>query len=261
MNEGFKEISFNLIPIYDAEVCKEKHYLLDPPSLDEAQTLERLKSKYNTYKSSYYLNGNSEDDSKAYNMYKSLFSVDYRLDESSGRFVADLSFSFLHWNLIEQLKTRKLAVDQIDEQQIENIFYNILPNGNTVLHLLHSKGDVLEKLMKVAHPDAEDRKKADIHVPFIPNLEGNSPIHLNSKAEEFRYINMYLEFLAGYPIDHHSRAINGELHTMIIHDLPNFIPYLQSRVYQTEQISSISKGEIKKENINSVCVSALWTSP
>ena len=130
-----------------------------------------------------------------------------------------------------------------------------------MLHVLHSKGDVLEKLMKVAHSDPEDKKKISIHVPFIPNLDGDSPIHLNSKGEEYRYINMYLEYLAGYPIDHHSRAINGELHTMITHELPNLIPYLKSRVYQTEQISTISKGEIKKENKNSVCVSALWTSP
>jgi hypothetical protein len=99
-----------------------------------------------------------------------------------------------------------------------------------VLHNLHSRGDVLEKLMKVAHPDVEDRKKISIHVPFIPNIEGNSPIHLNSAGREYRYINMYLEFLGGYSIDHHSRAINGELHTMVTHALPNFIPYLKSRV-------------------------------
>lgn len=88
--------------------------------------------------------------------------------------------------------------------------------------------------MKLAHPDPEDRKKISIHVPFLPDIEGQSPIHLNSKTEEFRYINMYLEFLAGYPIDHHSRAISEEYHTMVEHNLPNFIPYLVSRAQQTD---------------------------
>ena len=115
VNDKFKEISYNLIPLYDRDICTERHYMLDPPSLDESKTLDRLKRKYNVYKSSYYLKNNLEDASNSYSIYKDLFSVDYRLDESSGRFVADLSFSFLHWNLIEQLRNRKLAVDQIDE--------------------------------------------------------------------------------------------------------------------------------------------------
>lgn len=110
------------------------------------------------------------------------------------------------------------------------IFYNILPQGNTVLHILHDNGDLIEDLFKVAHPFADDRTKIDIHVPFLKNLYGKSPIHLCSDNKEYRYINVMLEYLAAYDIDHHSRAIVETLPVMVAHGLPNFVPYLESRV-------------------------------
>jgi hypothetical protein len=63
--------------------------------------------------------------------------------------VTDFSFSYLHWNLMEQLGSGKITFDQIDNQQVENLFYNILPGGNTILHKLHANGDLLEKLMQI----------------------------------------------------------------------------------------------------------------
>lgn len=47
-------------------------------------------------------------------------------------------------------------------------------------------------------------------------------------------MNMLLEFLQGYGIDHHSRAICHEIPLMIKHDLPNLQKYLDSRLQQTE---------------------------
>ena len=64
-------------------------------------------------------------------------------------------------------------------------------------------------------------------------MEGNSSLHLHEKSEEYRYINVLLEYLAAYDIDHHSRAIKEVYPCMIEHGLPNFIQYLQSRVKQT----------------------------
>lgn len=83
--------------------------------------------------------------------------------------------------------------------------------------------------MRLAH-FKEDKPEVVIHVPFLQNMEEKSPIHLCSESTEYRYINMFLEYLQKYPIDHHSRAIADEYHTMIEHKLPNFIPYLESRV-------------------------------
>jgi len=47
---------------------------------------------------------------------------------------------------------------------------------------------------------------------------------------------------------------------MIEHSLPNFIPYLESRVLQTSSIKKITKGMLKVTNKHHVCVSSLWHS-
>ena len=161
---------------------------------------------------------------------------------------------------MEQLGSGKITFDQIDTQQVENLFYNILPGGDTILHKLHANGDLLEKLMQIAHPDAEDRTKIGIHVPVLPNFKGKSAFHLCVDGEEYRYINMFLEYLQGYDIDHHSRAIIDELHICIEHNLPNLIPYLESRVKQTDMIKKITKGMLKVTNVHNVCASQLWTT-
>lgn len=67
-----------------------------------------------------------------------------------------------------------------------------------------------------------------------------------------------LEYLAGYDIDHHSRAIVDCLPVMIEHDLPNFIPYLESRIKQTENAKKITKGMLKETNTNGICATSLW---
>lgn len=138
------------------------------------------------------------------------------------------------------------------------IFYNILPHGNTVLHLVHDNGNLMEDLLKVAHPHPEDRSKIGIHIPFLKNMDDKSPIHLCNEGTEYRYINVMLEYLAGYDIDHHSRAIAEVLPVMIDHSLPNFIPYLESRIRQTENAKKITKGMLKVTNTNSICATSLW---
>jgi hypothetical protein len=114
----FKEIEFNFIPLYDREYCKKSHYVLDPPQLGEEDTLGRLHKKYNHYKSNYYLFNAQERQINGkvseYLMNKSLFNLDYRVKNCTGRYVADLSFTFLHWSLMEQLGNEKITFNQID---------------------------------------------------------------------------------------------------------------------------------------------------
>jgi hypothetical protein len=46
------------------------------------------------------------------------------------------SFTFLHWSIIEQILKRKVKIKNLEDPVIEQLLYNILPGGNTVLHLL-----------------------------------------------------------------------------------------------------------------------------
>lgn len=97
-----------------------------------------------------------------------------------------------------------------------------------------------------------------LHIPFIRNLENKSPIHLCSESQEYRYINVMLEYLVGYGIDHHSRAIVEVLPVMVDHSMPHFIDYLDSRILQTEKAKKIKKGVLKNERIENICATSLW---
>jgi hypothetical protein len=44
-------------------------------------------------------------------------------------------------------------------------------------------------------------------MPFLKNFNGKSPMNLLSDNVDYRSMNMMLEYLSGYGIDHHSRAI------------------------------------------------------
>lgn len=81
-------------------------------------------------------------------------------------------------------------------------------------------------------------------------MEGKSPIHLFEQHKEFRFINVILEYLAAYDIDHHSRAIYEIMPTIVAQDptLPHFITYLESRVKQTNSAKKITKGMLKEED-------------
>lgn len=94
----FKEIEFNFIPLYDKEICKKQHYLLDAPTYKLAECLQTLTKRYQQYKSAYNLKKNID---KTYNLYQEQFYLDYRIDNCEGQFETDMSFSFLHWSLVE----------------------------------------------------------------------------------------------------------------------------------------------------------------
>ena len=83
--------------MYDETWVKENHYFFDKPVNKREDVVERLKRKYQDYKAAYYLDKKRDPHS----LYKELFTVDYQIDDTEGRFVADLSFTFLHWKLME----------------------------------------------------------------------------------------------------------------------------------------------------------------
>jgi len=58
-----------------------------------------------------------------------------------------LSFTYLHWSLMHQVGKGEINVTDINENQLQAMLYNILPLGNTTLHLFcenDQPDDVLE---------------------------------------------------------------------------------------------------------------------
>lgn len=77
-------------------------------------------------------------------MYPNLFSVDNAAFFRDGDYLIDLSFSYFHWTIIEQIEAGTLKIKNIDDKTLELILYNILPGGNTILHRLCEKEDELK---------------------------------------------------------------------------------------------------------------------
>ena len=194
---------------------------------------------YQQYKTSYFL---FHKESSA-ELYPDLITVDpENFDFNSN------SFTYFHWNVIEQIVKKKISVDDLEEQVIWQIIYNILPGGNTVLHLLAENEDQLIAIFQMSHPRVEsEESKLKYHVPLLPNLKKLTAIHMCIKKEDYKSIDTILKYLKFYEIDHHSRAIKSTYGEMIQKELPEFIPYLESRLFQTEQVKQVTKGALRED--------------
>lgn len=227
-----------------------KHLVVDKCQLEVSDTLNRLKVKYQAYKSAYFLEKRRKND-----IYNRIFTVDYTLDSYKGRYVADLSFTFLHWNLMEKLKNRTIQVSQIDKNSFQKLIYNILPSGTTVFHYLSEKGNIMTEILKVCHPNPSRKELATIetHIPYLENFDDKSPIDLlcpdkKDAKSDFKTANTMLQYLACYGIDHHSRSIARNMPKLVQSKLPFLKKYIDSRLKQTADCLSYSKGNLRTEN-------------
>src|SRR5574343_54353 len=87
LKNNFKEIEFNRIPYFNDKWSYDNHYYIDPPPVepdpeDEENlppltfdTLERLKRKYQQYKSALYLDKKRDPSA----LYQVLHTVDYNV--------------------------------------------------------------------------------------------------------------------------------------------------------------------------------------
>lgn len=99
LRKGQKILEYNMIPIFDSKVLKDPliSFYTNRVPLDVSSVKDRLIRKYQVYKSAYYLD-HVRDPST---MYESLYSIDYQVNKCTGMHVADLSFTFLHWKIME----------------------------------------------------------------------------------------------------------------------------------------------------------------
>ena len=56
-----------------------------------------------------------------------------------------MSFTYLHWRLIEKIKANEIKIDEVDDEIVKMISFNILPMGKTFLHELVGQTANVEK--------------------------------------------------------------------------------------------------------------------
>jgi hypothetical protein len=204
----------------------------------------------------------------ALEVYPQLLTVDYGNRKEGNpltfdRHVIDHSFTFLHWNLIEQLVSGKLQLDQINDEQLKCLIYNIFPSGQSVLHMVarSQSGELLDKLLQKCHIQNEQLKKLTVrlHLPFVQNFEGITPMDILKSKADIRGLDKMLYNLTPYGVDHHSREIKHLFPLFINSLLPNLNAYLQSRVIQTSYLKTIDKSGINEDlEVPGVSPASLW---
>ena len=153
-------------------------------------------------------------------LYDILFKVDYNVEGCKGKLVADLSFTFFHWKLAEIMSSSNhfnLKKYHIDE--IKALALNIFPGGNTVLHYAFKHLYLVRRFYKVMEQEYLKLKKTSedpenvrcFDIPFLQNFEGETPIHLCIKNENFKSADIILSKLCNEGIDSHSRSISDIL--------------------------------------------------
>jgi hypothetical protein len=221
----------------------KNHMYFDKCQVPVNDTLNRLMLKYMNYRQAYYL-----DEKRQEELYQYLYTVDYGVDQYKGRYFADLSFTFLHWNLLEKLRQGSITVDQIDDNQFQKLIYNILPRCETVFHRLSDAGQKLCEVLATCHPNKQKLPVPPIrvHMPFVENFQGLSPFDmlLQDKKEDFRSANIMMQYLSAYGIDHHSRSVVKQLPKVVEKSLPNVPLYFDSRLQQTLKCKELNKGNL-----------------
>ena len=68
---------------------------------------------------------------------------------------------------------------------------------------------------------------------------------------------MCLQYLNCYGMDHHSRSIYDLYPLCVEHGMPNFIPYLDSRLLETKESKRIKKGMLNTDDTVASCSASL----
>lgn len=183
----------------------------------------KLKRLYQNYKSLYFLQQENKDMNRS-DFYQLMFENDFEFFNHYNH-----SFTLLQWQVAEKLKSGSLKVDDLSEAIIKDLIYAVFPGGNTILHYLTDQPEQLLRLLQLCHPDG----KIKYHVPFLPNFQKKTPIHLCIERNSLKSLDALLGVLGLYEADHHSRAIKDCLSYIVENQIPEFADYIESRFLQT----------------------------
>ena len=57
-----------------------------------------------------------------------------------------MSFSFITWKNLVELRDGELLIEDLDDESIKKICFTILPGGLNFLHILYKKPKIIEKI-------------------------------------------------------------------------------------------------------------------
>ena len=132
IEDNFKELRSGSVPYFNlAMQNKFKHFYYERSSFTYGDILNRLIRKYQAYRTTVVV----ENKTKIDEIYDELFNVDYFIDNGKDKFVAETSFTYLHWKLVDLInQDAKFDLSTIHKSQIKRLMLNIFPKCKNALH-------------------------------------------------------------------------------------------------------------------------------
>ncbi|CDW83568.1 wd-40 repeat protein [Stylonychia lemnae] len=237
LNNNFKIRSSCKLPLNQLIDQTQHFYISKTQNIQKGETLKRLQINYQTF-FQLYNHDKVRDDIEFYNC---LIKTEYSLNLCSDPYVIDLSFTYMHLKMAEQIKnTKETIMDNIFYlTQMPSLCYNIFPRGNTLLHYAVGKLDIIEKIYQIS-----EREKDPFEIPFIRNFEKQTPLHLSIQSGQSQESDYYLMKLSQASIGHSSRAIVNILPLAIESDLQNVNLYFNARFMTTQRLDQVKRGSL-----------------
>jgi len=95
--------------------------------------------------------------------------------------------TFMDWSIIEYILNGEIKIKNLDINWIKRLVTILLPGGNTIFHKLikNDSYDNLLSLLERSQPDENDLKKIQVYWPFLKNFDGESPLHIAFKLQDY----------------------------------------------------------------------------
>ena len=229
--------------------------------MERKDVQQRLMRKHQILKSVWYLGKDrceeevkKRDPQRFTKIYDKLFSVDY-ISDPDNKCILELPFTFYDWRRIEliekkldpqSLRGRKpedTKLKWLTTNEIRSLCLNLLPCCETVIHKASANFEFARYITHKAMT-RQDEDEAKFVIPFISNIDGETPLHLSIDGEhcETRVADFFLtDLLPDMPIDHHGRAIANIIHVCIDKGVPSLGNYLDSRLKTTKQLTKVGR--------------------
>lgn len=135
------------------------------------------------------------------------------------------SFNYIAWKVMEELGARKMSLQDLSKAYIEELCFTILPSHKTMLHLLGKNYESLYSFIEFVQVDEDGLKENLVSIsdiPFIPDVNGQTPIHKTLKSNNTRVTDCLLHCLKDAKFDHHSRYLVN-IYSELIDKVPSSI--------------------------------------
>ncbi|CDW87954.1 wd-40 repeat protein [Stylonychia lemnae] len=272
-----KQIGYCKIPMLDLKKIndtKHYHYYLDYNVQNTDDIEERLMIKYQRYFSAVNERLSQKDEHKESKFLTSdefdelMYTIDYSQNNCQDRPIIDMSFTYLHWKIVERIESDQIGLDFLKKLPIKDIrllCLNIFPEGQTILHVLFNNITILQELYSIIRED-NNRKQQELvgiyghasnyikfNIPFILNYKKLSPLHLCLRLNRKGHLNqqqneqaadVFLSLIKDDDIDNHSRAIVDILPNLVELELPRMGIYLESRIVRTDILDTLNRGSL-----------------